>query len=119
VCRVEIEPGTPSFKSHALTTRPPRLLLLEVFSAAGRKHRARDCLNLCPKCTETRLRASVSSKNFPGLYPRTPVLKGRGGKAKGRVGLEGMEGREWEGMKDEGEGRGGKGGRRIVKAGAP
>jgi hypothetical protein len=66
------EPGTPSFKSHALTTRQPRLLLLEMFSAAGRKHRARDCLNLCPKCTETRLRASASSKNFPGLYPGPP-----------------------------------------------
>jgi hypothetical protein len=27
--------------------------------------------------------------------------KGRGGKAKGRVRLEGMEGREWKVMKDE------------------
>jgi hypothetical protein len=38
-------------------------------------------------------------------YTRTPVLKGSGGKAKGRVGLEGMEGREWEGKTDEGKGR--------------
>jgi hypothetical protein len=104
----------PSFKSHALTTRPPRLLLLEVFSAAGRKYKARDCLNLCPKCTETRLRAFVSSKNFPGLYP-DPRFKGRGGKAKGRVGLEGIEGREWEGrrkMKGREEGKGRKRDRR-------
>jgi hypothetical protein len=62
-------------------------------------------------------------KIFRGLYPRTPVLKEREGKAKGRVGLEGMEGREWEGKKDQGEGKEGRGGRgkgrRIVKAGAP
>jgi hypothetical protein len=86
------EPGTPSFKSHALTTRQPRLLLLDMLSAAGREHRARDCLNMCPKCTETRLRASVSSKNFPRFIPRTPILKGRGGKAKreGGIGRKGM-----------------------------
>jgi hypothetical protein len=45
------------------------------------------------------------------------------GKAKGRVGLEGMEGREWEGKKDQGEGKEGRGGRgkgrRKVKAIAP
>jgi hypothetical protein len=60
-------------------------------------------------------------KNVRGLYPTTPVLKERGGKAKGRVGLEGMEEREWEGKRDEGEGKeGGRGkGRRIVKANAP
>jgi hypothetical protein len=53
------------------------------------------------------------------IYPRTPIFKERGGKAKGRVGLEGMEGREWEGKKDEGKwGREGKGWR-IVKADAP
>jgi hypothetical protein len=56
---------------------------------------------LCPKSIKTRLRASVSSKNFT----RTPVSKGRGGKAKERVGLEGMEGREWEGKTDEGKER--------------
>jgi hypothetical protein len=43
--------------------------------------------------------------------------------AKGRVGLKGMEGREWEGKKDEGEGKEGRGRRgkgwRIVKVGAP
>jgi hypothetical protein len=75
---------------------------------------------MCPKCTETRLRASVTSKHFPGLYARTPVLKGREEKAKGRVRLEGMERREWEGKKMKGRGRkGGREGGRIVKAGAP
>jgi hypothetical protein len=58
---------------------------------------------LGPKCTETRLCASVRSKNFPGVIPWTPVLKEREGKAKGRVGLEGMEGREWEGKKIKGK----------------
>jgi hypothetical protein len=43
-------------------------------------------------------------KIFRGYTP-DPRFKGRGGKAKGRVGLEGMEGREWEGKKDEGKGR--------------
>jgi hypothetical protein len=71
---------------------------------------------LCPKCTKTRLRASVSSKFFWVITP-DPLLKGRGGKAKGRVGLEGMEGREWEGKTDEGEGKEGEGGN--VKGCAP
>jgi hypothetical protein len=35
------EPGTPSLEFHALTTRPPRLLLLEVFSVTGRKQSKR------------------------------------------------------------------------------
>jgi hypothetical protein len=43
-------------------------------------------------------------KIFRGYTP-DPRFKGEGGKAKGRVGLEGMEGREWEGKKDEGEGK--------------
>jgi hypothetical protein len=59
-------------------------------------------------------------KKFSGVIPRTPVSKGRGGKAKGKVGLEGIEGREWEGTTDKGEGkegavaagRGGEGGGR-------
>jgi hypothetical protein len=42
-------------------------------------------------------------KKFSGLYPG-PRFKGREGKAKGRVGLEGIEGREWEG-KMKGKGR--------------
>jgi hypothetical protein len=58
-------------------------------------------------------------KKFPGVIPRTPVIKGRGGKAKGRVGLEGMEGREWEGMKDEGEGRRGGEGREDSEGWCP
>jgi hypothetical protein len=51
----------------------------------------------------------VSSKNFPGLYPRTPVLKEREGKAKRRVGLGGMEGRKRKGKGDQGEGEEGRG----------
>jgi hypothetical protein len=35
-------------------------------------------------------------KIFRGYTP-DPRFKGRGGKAKGRVGLEGIEGREWKG----------------------
>jgi hypothetical protein len=44
-------------------------------------------------------------KKFSGVIPRTPDSKG-GRKAKGRVGLEGIEGREW---KDEGEAKEGEG----------
>jgi hypothetical protein len=44
-------------------------------------------------------------KLFRGLYPWTPVSEGRGGKAKERVRLEGMGGKECEGRKDEGKGR--------------
>jgi hypothetical protein len=44
-------------------------------------------------------------KKFSGVIPRTPVSNG-GRKAKGRVGLEGIEGREW---KDEGEAKEGEG----------
>jgi hypothetical protein len=80
--------GMPSFKSHALTTGPPHLLLLEVFSAAGKKHGARDCLNLCPKCTETRLRSSVSSKNFPGVISSDPRSKGEGREGKREGGIK-------------------------------
>jgi hypothetical protein len=57
-------------------------------------------------------------KKFSGsLYPaRTSVLK-----VTAR--LEGTEGREWEGKKDETEGKAGRGGRekggKIVKVGVP
>jgi hypothetical protein len=95
------EPGTPNFKSHALTTRQPRLLLLEMFSAAGRKHRATDCLNLCPKCTETRLRASASSKNFPGVIPPDPRFKGEGRQKWGWVWKDG-NGKESSGVVEGG-----------------
>jgi hypothetical protein len=45
-------------------------------------------------------------KKFLGLYPRPdPRLKGRGGEAKGRVGLEGMEGRNEKERKMGGKGR--------------
>jgi hypothetical protein len=48
-------------------------------------------------------------------YTPDPHFKGAGGKAKGRVGLEGMEGRKWEGkMKGKGRVWEGKKGERIV-----
>jgi hypothetical protein len=81
-------------------------MLIEVFSAAGRKHRAKDCLNLCPKCAETRLRGSVSSNNFQGLYPGPPFKEeGREGKREGGIRRNGV-GRK----KDKGEGEGREGG---------
>jgi hypothetical protein len=49
-----------------------------------------------------------------GLYP-DPHFKGTGGKAKGRVGLEGMEGRKCGGkMKEKGRGGERRKGERIV-----
>jgi hypothetical protein len=64
------------------------------FSAASRKHKARDCLNFCPKCTKTRLRAHVISNNF----------KGERRKCKREGGIR-MNRRKGMGRKDEGGGR--------------
>jgi hypothetical protein len=54
---------------------------------------------MCIKCAKTHLRASVISKNFPGLYPGLPLKRGGtpgrekgegiGEKRKGRVKGEG------------------------------
>jgi hypothetical protein len=57
---------------------------------------------LCPKCVKTHLRASVNSKFFRGLYPRTPAERGRGGgEEKGRAGKKGRgEGRGREGREE-------------------
>jgi hypothetical protein len=82
---------------------------------------------MCQKCTEARLRASVNSKNFPRVIPPDPRFKGegreeegRGRKAKGRVGLERTERREWEGkMKGREEGRRGKGWRIVNEGWCP
>jgi hypothetical protein len=47
---------------------------------------------LLPKCAKTHLRASVISKNFPGLYPG-PLLKGeRGSEWMEKVGRKGRIG---------------------------
>jgi hypothetical protein len=102
---------------------PPCLLLLEVFSAADRNHRARDS-SICGQNALTLAYVHLSVQKFSGVIPRTPVLKGREGRQKGsRVGLKGLEGRERKGKKDMKGGEGGRGwrgkGRRIVKAGAP
>jgi hypothetical protein len=56
-------------------------------------------------------------KNFLGLYPGPPFRRGR--KAKGRVGPEGMEGKNEKERKMKGKGREGGEGRRIVKDCAP
>jgi hypothetical protein len=58
------------------------------------------CVGNAPKVTYERLRFE---NFFRGLYPRTPVKKGRedirrerrGGERKEREGKEGEEGREW------------------------
>jgi hypothetical protein len=50
-----------------------------------------ECLLMCIKCAQTHLRASVISKNFPGLYPGLPLKR------------EGLPGGERE---ERGEGRG-------------
>jgi hypothetical protein len=50
-------------------------------------------------------------------YTPDPHFKGTGGKAKGRVGLEGMEGRKFRGKMKKRGGR--RKGEKIVKAGAP
>jgi hypothetical protein len=42
---------------------------------------------------KTHVRVSIISKNFPGLYPRTPVKQGRG-----RRGGEGREEKGGKGM---------------------
>jgi hypothetical protein len=44
---------------------------------------------------KTHVRVSIISKNFPGLYPRTPVKQGRG-----RRGREG-KGRKGNGIRGE------------------
>jgi hypothetical protein len=103
----------PSFKPHALAiaTRPPNLdcfLKCSVrFSVARTKHTATDCLNLCPKCTNTRQRVSVISKSFPGCIPRTPVSNGKGGKTTREGGIR-MNGGKGMGRKDEGRRREGE-----------
>jgi hypothetical protein len=56
------------------------------------------CVILRQKYCKTRLRASVNSKIFPGVLPRTPVKKGKGRGGEGRGGEgRGGEGREGEG----------------------
>jgi hypothetical protein len=72
---------------------------------------------LYQKCAKTHLRAYVIFKNFPGLYPRTPVNKGREGrKKKGREGGTG-EGREGQGSKGREESGGREGGDRLKRTG--
>jgi hypothetical protein len=65
---------------------------------------------LLPKSAKTHVRTYTISKNFPGLYPRTPFKKGRGREGRGEEGggREGGEERRVEGW----EGRGGREGRR-------
>jgi hypothetical protein len=55
---------------------------------------------LCQKCTETRLHASVNSKNFPRVIPPDPCLKREGRKGR-REGWIGKNGTKRMGRKDE------------------
>jgi hypothetical protein len=83
---------------------------------------ARECLLLCPKGIKTHLRVSVISKNFPGVIPRTPFIKGRGEIGYWRLGMEGRNGKEgrWMGGKVKGRrGRGKEEQERIVKDPGP
>jgi hypothetical protein len=70
------------------------------------------CCVLLPKCAKTHVHASVISKIFPGIIPRTPLTKewGKmGGKGKGRIRVrerkgdrEGREGKKgWKGKEEE------------------
>jgi hypothetical protein len=55
---------------------------------------------MCIKCAKTRLRVSVISKNFPGLYPGLPLKRGE---------TPGREEGERIGREEEGKGeRGGR-----------
>jgi hypothetical protein len=49
----------------------------------------------------TYVHLQFQKKIFQGLYPRTPMIKGRGkgGEGKGREGREGREGKEGRGRK--------------------
>jgi hypothetical protein len=99
-----------SFKSHALAiaTRPHRIdCFLKCsmrFSAASRKHKARHCLNFCPKCTKTRPRACQFKKLSGGYTPGPPFQRREEGRQ--REGGIRTNGRKGMGRKDEGEGGG-------------
>jgi hypothetical protein len=56
---------------------------------AGINQRLSERCGLFPKCAKNYLRASVISKNIPGLYPPTPV--NMGGERKAREGREERE----------------------------
>jgi hypothetical protein len=83
------------------------------FTVRQARNRARDCLNLRPKCIKTPLRASVSSTNFPGVIPPDPRLKGEGRKGKREGGTRRKEGMRRKGRIEDGrEGKGRRGGKR-------
>jgi hypothetical protein len=68
-----------------------------------KKPGASKCVILCQECAKTRLRASINSKKFSGVIPRTPVKReGKEGNWEGwgwrdGKGREGMEGRDGKG----------------------
>jgi hypothetical protein len=63
----------------------------------GRKTSVHEQLNMCFGCTKTHLRAYVTFKIFPGLYPGPP-LKGRGGVGREGRRREGRGGKEGNGL---------------------
>jgi hypothetical protein len=91
-----------------------------VVNVAGRKHRARDCLNLCQNALKL-VYVHLSVQKFSGVTTSKFRFEGEG------EGKRGWDWKEYErkgiGRKDEGEGKEGRGGTgkggRIVKAGAP
>ena len=77
---------------------------------SGTNPSASKCWFLCPKWTKTHLRASVSSKFFRGLYPRTPKRRGKGRAGTGR---ERKEGKGQERRREGGTGRDDRGGKNF------
>jgi hypothetical protein len=75
------------------------------------RHHGSDSLFTSPECAKTQLQAFAISKNFPGVIPPDPLI--RGGEGRERRGGEGRgwygEGEDGKGMCAEGRGRWGKG----------
>jgi hypothetical protein len=62
-------------------------------------------LNFCAQSALKLAYVHLSVQKIFRVIPRTPVSNG-GRKAKGRVGLEGIEGREWKDEREAKEGEG-------------
>jgi hypothetical protein len=86
----DLNPVLP-VSSLSRTTRPPHLLLLEVFSAAGRKL-SRRLLKFVVQNTLKLAYVHVSSKNVLGFVPQEPCFKAEGEiRRNGRKGMGGQK----------------------------